>query len=190
LQERITLHMQSNGNPNGFFLGNPDVGPMQLQDQITARNYFYGGELGWQLEYRYRALFLDWDNRLAMGVMHRVLDVNGFSQSGATRVPGGLFAATTNIGSRSSNEFGVIPQLHMAIGWQVMECLRVFYGFDFLWATSVIRPGDQIDNVVNPTITPLRPEFGAAAGTARPAQRFVTTDFYSIGFSVGLHVRF
>jgi hypothetical protein len=190
LLEEYNMQYNSVGSPNGFFLGAPDAGPDALEDRFTTRNYFYGGEIGWQFQYRYRSLTLDYDNRLAMGVMHQILDVNGFSQSGGIRAPGGLFAATTNIGQRQANEFGAIPQLHGALGWQALQCLKFTAGIDFLYATSVIRPGAQIDPVVNPTLTPFRPEFGAPAGTARPTQRFVTGDFYAFGVSFGVNFRY
>lgn len=190
LQEEITLQYNSPGNPNGFFLGVPNAGPIAMEDRFTTRNYFYGGQLGFQFEYRWRSLVFEYDTRIAMGVTRRILDVGGVSRAGAVQVPGGLFAATTNIGQRADNDFGVIPQIHGLVGWQAMQCLRLHVGFDFLYMTSVIRPGDQIDPVVNPTLVPFRPEFGAALGTARPAQRFVTTDYWLQGWSFGATLRY
>jgi hypothetical protein len=190
LQEGLNVQFASTGNPNGFFLGAPNAEPTSMLDQINTRNNLYGGEIGAQFEYRYRALTLDFESRLAMGVTHQILDVNGYSQAGATRVPGGLFTQLTNIGSRSANEFGVVPQLHGQLGWQATKWLRLVCGIDFLYASSMIRPGNQIDNVVNPTLVPFRPEFGLAAGTARPTQLFNISDFYALGVSFGIHVRY
>jgi hypothetical protein len=190
LEEEQTLQFNSIGNPNGFFLGVPNAGPIAMEDRFTTRNFFYGGELGFAMQYRWRALTFDYDNRIAMGVMHRILDVNGITRAGGATAPGGLFAQTTNIGQRTDNDFGAIPQLHGQIGWQVMQCLNVHVGYDFMYISSVIRPGDQIDPVVNPTLVPLRPEFGAALGTARPAQRFVTTDYWIQGWSFGFTLRY
>jgi hypothetical protein len=190
LEEGLDLQVTSAGNPNGFFNGAANTGPITLNDRFNTRNYFYGGQLGFQFEYRFRALYLDYDTRIAMGVMHRMLDVNGTSTAGAVTVPGGLFAATTNMGTKTDNDFGVIPQIHLAAGWQAAACLRFFVGFDFMYMTSVVRPGDQIDNVVNPALVPFRPEFGAAVGTARPAPRFVTSDYWTTGVSFGMTLRY
>jgi hypothetical protein len=190
LEEETTLQFNSAGNPNGFFQGAPNGDPTALEDRFTTRNFFYGGQLGFEFEYRWRSLTLDFDTRIAMGVMHRILDVNGVSRAGAVTVPGGLFASTTNIGETHDNDFGVIPQLHTALGWQLTQNLKFFIGFDFLYMTSVVRPGDQIDNVVNPALVPFRPEFGAAVGTARPAPKFVTNDYWITGTSFGFTIRY
>jgi hypothetical protein len=63
-------------------------------------------------------------------------------------------------------------------------------GIDFLYASSMVRPGNQIDNVINPTLMPFNPLFGTVGGTARPAQTFVVSDFYALGISFGVHVRY
>jgi hypothetical protein len=190
LQESTSILINSPSNPNGFFLGSANTSPIRMEDRFSTRNYFYGGQIGLQLQYRWRSLTLDYDNRIAMGVTRRILNVEGSTRAGAATAPGGLFASLSNIGSRADNEFGVIPQIRGAIGWQALQWLRLTCGIDFVYMNSVIRPGDQIDPVVNPTLVPLRPEFGAAAGTARPAQRFVTTDAWATGVSFGLHVRY
>ncbi len=190
LQESTSILLTSPVNPNGFFLGAANNAPIRMLDRFETRNYFYGGQIGLQLQYRWRSLTLDYDNRIAMGVTRRILDVKGSTRAGTATAPGGLFAGLTNMGERADNEFGVIPQIRGALGWQALQWLRLTCGIDFVYMSSVIRPGDQIDPVVNPTLVPLRAEFGAAAGTARPAQRFVTTDAWATGVSFGLHVRY
>jgi hypothetical protein len=161
-----------------------------VEDRIDTANHFYGGQIGFQYQYRWRNLTFDFANQFAMGVMRRSEDLSGFSQAGAVRIPGGVLVSTTNIGRRTDNDFGVVPQIDLKLGWQITQTMRIFFGFDFLYASSVIRPGDQIDNVVNPTLVPFRPEFGTAAGTARPSQLFRTTDWWVTGVSFGLNLRF
>jgi hypothetical protein len=161
-----------------------------VEDRIDTANHFYGGQIGFQYQYRWRNLTFDFANQFAMGVMRRSEDLSGFSQAGAVRIPGGVLVSTTNIGRRTDNDFGVVPQIDLKLGWQITQTMRFFFGFDFLYASSVIRPGDQIDNVVNPTLVPFRPEFGTAAGTARPTQLFRTTDWWVTGVSFGLNLRF
>jgi hypothetical protein len=190
LQEGMSLQLASTGNPSGFFLGAVNASPTSLLDQFNTRNNLYGGNIGAQFEYRYRRFTLDLEDRLVMGVVNQFLDVNGYSQAGGMRVPGGLFTQTTNIGQRSTDEFGVVPQLHAELGYQATKWLRVNCGIDFLYASSMLRPGNQIDNVVNPTIMPFNPAFGTVGGTARPAQLFVVSDFYALGVSFGMQVRY
>jgi Putative beta barrel porin-7 (BBP7) len=180
-------------NTIGFtFQGNPIAAGTRtaLEDRLNTTNRFYGGQIGFQFQYRWRVLTFDFGNQFAMGVMRRSEDLSGFSQSGAVRIPGGVLVSTTNIGRRTDNEFGVVPQLDFKIGWQCSQNVRLFMGLDFLYASSVLRPGNQIDPVVNPTLVPFRPEFGTAAGTARPTQLFVTSDWWVTGVSWGVNLKF
>ncbi len=189
------LYVQGNGTVGTAgvtFQGFPvPVGTnIAIEDRFNTTNHFYGGQIGFQYQYRWRSLTFDYGNQLAMGVMRRTVELGGFSQQDGVRIPGGVLVSTTNIGSRTDNDFGVVPQLNLKVGWQASQAVRLFFGFDFLYASSVVRPGDQIDNVVNPTLVPFRPEFGTAAGTARPTQVFHTTDFWVTGVSFGLNLRF
>ncbi len=190
LQESLSLGWNSTGNPNGFFLGAPNAAASLMFDQFATRNYLYGGNIGAQVEYRFRNWSLDFESRIVMGVVEQTLDVTGYSQAGGVRVPGGLFTQTTNIGQRTNQEFGVVPQLHAELGYQCSKALRFTAGIDFLYVSSMLRPGNQIDNVINPTLVPFNPLFGTAGGTARPAQLFNVSDFYALGISFGVHVRY
>jgi hypothetical protein len=125
-----------------------------------------------------------------MGAMRRTTDNSSFSQAGLLRVPGGVLVSTTNIGKHSDNDFGVVPQLNWKLGWQVNQSIQLTMGLDFLYASSVVRPGNQVDPVVNPSLVPFRPEFGTAVGTARPTQLFTQSDWWATGFSWGVNIRF
>jgi Putative beta barrel porin-7 (BBP7) len=189
------MYVQHNGliNTVGFtFQGVPIAAGTRtaLEDRFDTTNRFYGGQIGFQFEYRWRQLAFDFGNEFAMGVMRRAEDLSGFSQAGAVRVPGGVLVQNTNIGRRVDNEFGVVPQLDFKLGWQASPNLRLFMGLDFMYASSVLRPGNQVDPVVNPTLVPFRPEFGTAAGTARPGQLFVTSDWWVTGVSWGMNLKF
>lgn len=190
LDEEIYMQYNSPTNPQGTFLGAADAGPIALEDRFRTQNYFYGPQLGFNFQYRYHRWTLDYDTRLAMGVMTRILDVTGFTDSDGVRAIGGLFAQTTNVGQRSDNEFGVVPQITGRLGYNISRCIRFTTGIDFMYVTSVLRPGNQIDPVVNPSLVPLRPEFGTAAGTARPTQLYNPTDFWALGVSFGLNFRY
>ena len=98
----------------------------------------------------------------------------------------GLLAQGTNLGSRSTNEFSVIPEGTTAVGYQVTEGIRAFVAYSALYWTNVTRAGDQIDMVVNATQIPP----GTLNGAARPGVTGTKTDFWAQGVSFGVEIRY
>lgn len=63
-------------------------------------------------------------------------------------------------------------------------------GYNLLVWSSVIRPGDQVNTVVNGTQVPSNAAFGPLTGPAQPAAPFDTTAFWAHGLSFGLSFLF
>ena len=109
----------------------------------------------------------------------------------AVTLPGGIFALPTNIGRFSGDDFAVVPEVTVKLGWRLTGNLGVFAGYNFLYWSRVIRPGNQIDRAVNDTLIPTSNVFGAAEGDlSRPARLFNTSDFWAHGVSFGVELRF
>ena len=107
--------------------------------------------------------------------------------------PGGLLARSTNSGRHYGNSFCVIPELQVNVGWNVTSWLRAYVGYDFLFISNVVRPGNQIDPYVNTNLLPgfsggkvLPPTPG---GPYRPAFQMNRTDFWAQGVTAGVQVR-
>jgi len=64
--------------------------------------------------------------------------------------------------------------------------IRAFVGYDFMYWTVIIRPGDAIDTTFNPTLFPPV----LFAGAARPAPRFDTSDYWVHGANIGVKATF
>ena len=81
-----------------------------------------------------------------------------------------------------------MPELGLKLGYDLTPNLRLYAGYDFLFISSVVRPGNQIDLNVNRTQVPN--VFGPQAliGPALPAPQFNPTTFWVQGFNVGLQV--
>src|SRR5262249_5589131 len=141
-------------------------------------------------------LFMNIRGSLAMGVTHQVLDISG---SQTRLVPGGailtdvgglLALPGANIGRFDHNAFSVVPEITVNLGCQVTRHLRTFVGYNFLYWTNVIRPGDQIDPFVDiarvpnfvPPGTPLSP-------IVRPTVLFKQSDFWVQGINFGVELR-
>ena len=99
---------------------------------------------------------------------------------------GGLLALPTNEGITEQNHFSVIPELGITLGYDLTCRLKATFGYSFVYWSSVMRPGDQIDTNVNASQLPP----GTLSGVPAPERKAVLTDFWRQGFNVGLDYRF
>jgi hypothetical protein len=194
LREDVSLSAAMNTQPQisgtvGDAMVLPLV-PLHVNDLFTTRNQFYGGQLGTRLEYRYGNAFLNLVGKVALGYTHQVVGVNGHSTMdlGALggpvlEAPFGWFARPTNIGRSTRNDFGVVPEGEFRLGYQLTPRLSAFAAYDFLYWSSVARPGQQINRVLNQS-----PD--ASTTPAQPAPLFRTTDFWVQGVNFGLELRY
>jgi hypothetical protein len=162
-------------------------------DQFDTRNQFYGGQLGVRGEVRRNRLFANITGKVALGDTHQTIDVNGATTitppGGPTAVrPGGLLALPGNSGRFSRDEFSVVPEVGVNVGYQLTNNFRVFAGYNFLYWSGVVRPGDAIDLRVNSTLVPtsLAPPGGPAASPFA----FRSSDFWAQGVAFGAELRF
>ena len=165
-----------------------------VTDSFQTRNNFYGGQIGLRAERRWGGWFGNVANQIAIGSNHQDVFINGntvFTTPPAAPIqqPGGLLALPTNIGSYSRDRFSVVPQASLNIGRQVTPNLRVYAGYTLMYWTNVLRPGDQIDPVVNPTQLPTAAGPSALVGPARPAFAFNETNIWAQGVNLGVEFR-
>jgi len=166
-----------------------------LQDEFRTDNRFYGGQVGLESGMHLGRLAVDFRGRLALGLIHQVADINGYtnvlSPTGTTTIfQGGLLALRSNIGRRSQDELAFIPEVGLNVGWQWTPWLKLTAGYSFLWISTVARAGEQIDPVVNESQFPIRAGGAPLVGPARPAFNFFETDFWAQGLSFGLELRY
>ncbi len=172
-------------------------GNIQVFDSFRTVNRFNGGQFGVQGQWNFASrFFVGGTFKLAMGNVHQTVDINGsttfsgFTAPGAingTR-PGGLLALPTNIGHFSGDRFGVLPEVGVRVGMDITQHLQAFVGYDFIYLSSVVRPGDQIDTVINRSQLPnvTVPGTPTLVGPARPTVLFRQTDWWAQGVSFGL----
>jgi hypothetical protein len=178
-------------------VNNPPGTSVTILDRFATENEFYGGQIGAVVEYRRDRWSLDLRTTVALGVTNQRLTIEG----GQLRTPpggptqqylGGLLALNSNIGTRERDEFSVVPEIGVNVGYQVTDGLRAFVGYNFLYWSNVIRPGDQIDPVLDVTRIPVFIPPGvmvAPANEVRPAPLFRETDFWAQGLNAGLEFR-
>lgn len=166
-------------------------------DNFTTTNRFYGANLGVKAQTQFGAFDVAALMKLGLGDNHQTVNANGATVvTGAFPVtgtfPGGIFTQATNIGQRSRNEFCVLPDVQLQLGYSLSSSIRAFAGYNFMYMSDVVRPGDQVDRVLNfttsPAISGVNPPL--PMGAARPEPMFNGSGFWAQGINVGIEFKF
>jgi hypothetical protein len=163
-------------------------------DLFAANNEFNGGEFGFSAKTLHCRWTMELLAKLALGSTRSRVTVNG---STVVNVPGelpvttsgGFLALPTNIGPTGlyeQNNFTVIPELGVTVGYNLTCRLKATVGYSFLYWSKVARPGDQINTNLNPS------QFAGQQleGFGAPQFHFNTNDYWVQGINLGLEYRF
>src|SRR5437660_73484 len=106
---------------------------------------------------------------------------------------GGLLAQASNSGKRSHEEFCMIPEAELRLGVALCRNVRLSAGYNILYLSRVVRPGDQVDLGVNTNQLPTFVGGVAVPGTlgggpARPAPLFQQSDFWAHGLTASVEL--
>ncbi len=196
LEEGISINENTRVNPalpavSPFFGGST----ISISDRFDTRNNFYGGQVGLRGEVRRGRMFVEVQSRVALGVTNQVVDIRGStaitSPDGTTAVtPVGFLASGSNSGRYTRDEFSVVPEVGVNAGVAITPNLRAFVGYNFLYWSSVVRPGDQIDTNLSGTQIPTDTRYDPSAGPFRPVATIRDTGFWVQGVSFGLDFRY
>jgi hypothetical protein len=173
---------------------NPPGTQVFVQDSFRTKNSFHGGQIGGLIERKWGNVSLEVRGSVALGATHQELDITGGQlrqQPGLApeQFVGGLLAAGPNLGNFSRDRFSVVPEATINLGYWATPNLKVFMGYNVLYWSNVIRPGDQIDRVVNVSFVP-NPPIGAPFSTAmRPVPTFKQSDLWANGLQFGVELR-
>ncbi len=166
-----------------------------VRDSFGTKNEFYGGQIGAEAEWHWGNWYVDAIGKVGLGENHQTVDINGSTTftlpTGlVTTQPGGLLALPTNIGHYTHNSFAVLPEAGIKLGYQFTPHIRAFVGYNFMMLTDAVRPGDQIDRVINTTQLPTSAGPGTLVGAARPAFALHESDFWAQGVDFGIEFRY
>jgi hypothetical protein len=166
---------------------------IDVADQFSTTNNFYGGQLGVRSELHFEAFELDLIGKIALGDSHEVSVVAGRTVAN-TAIPinaaAGLLALSSNSGTFVRNAFAVVPEVGANLGYKITERVSLFAGYTFIYWSDVARPGDQIDRSLNPNLIPTSSTYGMPGGPSRPAAGIQRTDFYAHGLNLGVTFRY
>jgi hypothetical protein len=166
------------------------IGPTTVQslDQFDTQNDLHALEFGllWEAyvnRWRFEVL-----GKCGLGNNHQRVRIDGATTTetlGTTTTQvGGLLALPTNIGTYRRDRFAVLPELNARLRYELTTAWHIFAGYRLMYFNELLRPGEQIDTVVNPT------QIGAQLnGPARPAHSFLSTDMWVQGLDLGMEWR-
>lgn len=191
LDESITISESLISLPGST---NPAGTDVFVQDSFSTRNDFYGGQVGGVWMRRWGGFDLYARGSIALGVTRQEVRVEGFQNVTPPGFPtstftGGLLATTTNIGTHTNEAFSAVPELTLNAGYWVTPHLKLYVGYNFLYWPNVVRPGGEIDTVVNLSNVPNPPSNVGFSSLQRPAVSFAETDLFINGVQFGVEYR-
>ncbi len=168
---------------------------LTINDRFHTSNQFYGGQIGTDFRWNRGRFFVDVLGKVALGVSVENASINGWScysyaNGPSGSIPMGQLAMPSNMGRCGQDQFAVVPEFGLNLGYALTRHLRLTFGYTFLYWSSVFRPGDQIDRAANPTEVPALLGLRPMSGPARPNFTFNATDFWAQGLNFGLQFRY
>ncbi len=155
---------------------------ISVSDLFATRNQFHGGDVGLMSDLRRGVFVLQTTAKVAMGNMRETVIIDGgttiFDGINTTFAQSGLLAQPSIIGFHHQDQFVVIPELDIKLGLQITPAIRATAGYNFMYVTRVVRPGNEVKLPIDP-VTGVRP-----ATPLRP------TDLWVQGITGGLEMRF
>jgi hypothetical protein len=171
-----------------------------VYDQFDARNNFHGGQVGFVLDYVGQRWTFGLRTTVALGSNFETVQARGNSSATTAALPvlavqpysAGFLATASNSGRALESRFAVLPEARVTLGYRLGERCQVMAGYDFLYLSNAVRPGDQVDPTVNPAQVPILGGVAGPAlfGPARPAPLFNRTDFWVQGLVLGFDCRY
>lgn len=175
-------------------LGPGPVGSNFVSDQFGTHNKFYGGQVGLDVKfYWWDRVDLDVVGKVAFGPNQETLHIDG--QTVVTNPGGfsnnrGLFAQPGNVGRYSQQEFIVVPEVTATLGVRVATNVRVYAGYNFLYLTDALQPGQEMNNRVSVPTVGAHGGPAPLLGAGAPPAFLSSTDFWVQGVVAGVELSY
>ena len=113
------------GTQSGF----PAGSILQQSDRFDTRNVFQGGEIGMSTTLHRQWWSIDALLKIAVGQTHSRVTIDGSTatmipEQATTVLPGGFLALPSNMGVHDSDQFSVVPELGVTLGFDLSPQLR------------------------------------------------------------------
>lgn len=175
-------------------IGDPTAAGGVVFDRFRTENHFFGGQVGLQGEVRRGRWYTNLAGKVGLGTVFQTVEITGGQSlnlfgGGTATTAGGLLAVPgANLGTFTRNKFAVVPEVQFQVGYHLTPYWRLFVGYNFLYLSDVLRPGDQIDPAIDVTRIPNfpLPAGNTRLNTVRPTVPFKESDFFTQGISFGM----
>lgn len=152
-----SLHIQDFKRTLDASLGLAVGTTISEMDQIRTDNQSNSFVLGADLNARHHRWTVDLMMKLGLGNTNTTATLDGRTTTTVPLAGGndvntvntGLLVLDTNRGVYEKDEFSVIPQLGIDLGFQLTRSWSAHVGYDFIYWSRVARPGDQVDTNLN-----------------------------------------
>jgi len=179
------------------FVGQPVTigGRIDINDNFGAVNEFYGGQLGLRSNINYGRCVIGLSGKVAIGLMHQEVNVEGSTRlvdpalGINAAASGGVFANSQNIGRYTNDEFSILPEVGLNIGYQWCSWFSTSIGYNGLYVTDVVRPGNTVPNAVNPSLLPSSNNFGNGVVAPVANNSLTQSDVWIQGVTFGFNVK-
>lgn len=127
-----------------------------INDSIRTHNSFYGGQIGFNTRIGGDApgFGASFTTKSAIGGVNQRVELVGSN----TITPfgglpdtqsGGLYVQPSNQGTYSRGKFAFLQDIDLRLTYNFTSWFQVSLGYSLIYMSSFVRPGDQIDPVVN-----------------------------------------
>jgi Putative beta barrel porin-7 (BBP7) len=188
LDEGLNISMFSQDLPGLGVAGNS----FYLTENFNTQSHFYGPQVGATYDFKLGPLVLELTGKFAVGAVQqnvhtsattRILEPNGIVTSG---VDSALYVQPGNAGHFSRTRFAFVPEGHASMSFDFNEHVRLTVGYSYLYLSSAIRPGDQVNRNVN--VQPVGAGF--TIPPSAPPPDFHSSGFWAQGLDVGVRFSF
>lgn len=172
----------------------PDI--VSVHDLFITHDDFFGGQLGVRGEYRWNGWSLNAGAKVGLGSTRQDVNVSSgrttltTPDGTAQTVFGGLFAQPGNLGHHERNQFTVISDVSLHVGYALTRNLSLQVGYDLLTWSNVARPSEELNRNINPRQIPSAFPYETPTPPLTPQFLYHSTDFWAQGITGELSIRF
>lgn len=167
-------------NAGNTLVSAPPGSSIQTFDQFKGNNSFNGGQLGADFQYLWDRWIFGGFFKCAVGDMHEVVTINGYTivsplNGNPVTFNGGNYA-TFQVGRYSTDRFAIIPEGQVSVGYAFTPCVSGHLGYNLLYLSNVVRPGNQIDNTYD--------------GLTHPGVPMASSSYWTQGVTMSVQLKF
>jgi len=169
---------------------------LDIADRFVTTNRFNGGNFGIRAEARYGMFTFATRAMVGIGQMHQTLRIRGVTsfQNTDTGRSGfayaGLYANASNVGTYTNDEFAVIPDINATVGINLTKCLSMYVGYNVIYLNRAIRPGTQLNPLIDASTVPFSTTYGAAGTIPSAMKPLIQQEYWLQGASFGFAFKY